>query len=108
EAPGTGRKRRVVAEPVILVEAVDDVDAEPGHAPAEPESQDLPELLVDAELPPVQVRLAGQEVVQVVLPAGTIEGPSRRSRDVCPVVGRATPVGGVGPDVVVAVRRVPG
>ena len=57
----------------VLVEAVRDVDAEPGDPPVEPEPEDLAELRVHGGLPPVQVRLAGQEIVQVVLAAGVVE-----------------------------------
>jgi len=108
--PALALKRRVVAKLSVVVEAVRDVDTEPGDAPVEPEPEDLPELLVHPRLPPVQVGLAGQEVVQVVLAAGGIEGPGGRPGRVQPVVRRAPirlpfPLRGVRPHVVVAVRR---
>ena len=58
---------RVVAEVSILHQAVRDVDPEPGDAAIQPVPQDFVERLPDLLVPPVQVRLLGQEVVEVVL-----------------------------------------
>ena len=60
-----------------------------------------------ARLPPVQVRLAGQEVVQVVLAAGVVERPGGRAGDAPPVVRGPAAGRRVGPDVIAAVRRSP-
>ena len=103
-APGG---RRVVAQGRILVEPVRHVDAEAGDPPVEPEPQDRVELGVHGRLPPVQVRLAGQEVVQVVLAAGVVEGPGGGAGVVQPIVGGPAAGRRVGPHVVAAVRRSP-
>ena len=96
---------RVVAELGVLVQPVRDVDPEPGHAPVEPEPQDLLERLVHGGVPPVQVGLAGQEVVQVVLAAGLVQRPGRRAGRGQPVVRRPAVRGRVGPHVELPVRR---
>ncbi len=98
--------RRVVAQFRVLVEAVRHVDAEPGHAAVEPEPEDLVERLVHPRLPPVQVGLAGQEIVQVVLLRRLMPGPGRAAGGVQPVVRRRAARARVGPDVEVPVRRV--
>ena len=60
-------RRRVVAQLAVLDDHVRDVDAEPGDAAVEPEPQDPVELVADLLVPPVEVGLLGQEVLQVVL-----------------------------------------
>ena len=98
--------RRVVAQFGVLVQAVGHVDPEPGHPALEPELQDVAELLVDRGLPPVQVRLARQEVVQVVL-AAVVPLPGGPAGEVEPVVRRPAVRSRIGPYVVVAVRGIP-
>ena len=109
--PAAADQRRVVAELGVLVEAVGDVDAETSHAPVEPEPDDLAELLVYPGVPPVQVGHGGQEVVQVVLAAGVVQGPGGPPGRVPPVVRRGPrlpfSLHGVGPHVVAAVHRIP-
>ena len=81
-----------------------DVDAETGHTPVEPEAQDCIECVAHVLVPPVEVGLRGEELVQVVLAARLVEGPRRLARVERhrPVV-RVTAVGfRVGPDVPIA------
>src|SRR5207247_8458016 len=72
------RDRRIVAQGGVLVDALCDVDPEAGDPAVEPEPQDPLELRVHGRLPPVQVRLGGQEAVQVVLAAGVVDRPGGR------------------------------
>ena len=65
--------RRVVAQHGVLDDDVADVDAEPGHTTVGPEAEDVVESVPHILVPPVEVRLLRQVVVEVVL-----AGPSRR------------------------------
>ena len=97
---------RVVAQLAVVDDRVADVDPEAGDPALEPEAQDLVELLAHLVVPPVEVRLGRQEVVQVVLAGGLVERPRRAVERRLPVVGRR-PVGlGVGPHVEVAIAGV--
>ena len=71
--------RRVVAQLLVLDDHVADVDAEAGGAAVEPEALDPVELLDEVRVPPVEVRLLGDEVVQVPL-AGRRRRSSRPAR----------------------------
>ena len=62
-------RRRVVAQLAVLDDRVAHVDAEPGDAAVEPEAQDVVERVAHLLVPPVEVGLRRQEVVQVVLAA---------------------------------------
>ena len=66
----------------VLDERVRDVDAEAGDIALEPEAEDVVERGADVLVPPVEVRLLGQEVVQVVLAArrNPSSMPGRRTR----------------------------
>ena len=104
--------RRVVAQLLVLDDHVADVDAEAGGAAVEPEAQDPVELLDEVRVPPVEVRLLGDEVVQVPLAGHLVEAPGRPAEGALPVVREgAVGVAGwvpVGPDVPVAVGGVAG
>ena len=65
---------RVVPEQSIFVEPVRDIDAKTRHAPVEPKPQDPVELVVDTLLPPVEVWLVAQEIMEVVLATRLVEG----------------------------------
>ena len=99
--------RRVVAQLLVLDHHVAHVDPEPRHAAVPPEAHDVVELAPHLLVPPVQVGLGRLEVVQEVLAAGLVELPGRAAEDADPVVGQPAVGLGVGPDVVVAVGRVP-
>ena len=98
---------RVVAQLLVLDHHVAHVDPKSRHAPVPPEAHDVVELSPHLLVPPVQVRLRRLEVVQEVLAAGLVELPGRPAEDARPVVRQATVGLGIGPDVVVAVGRVP-
>ena len=98
--------RRVVAQLLVLNHHVAHVNAEPGHAAVPPEAHNVVELAAHVLVPPVEVRLRRLEVVQVVLAAGLVEVPGRPAENAGPVVRQPAVGLGVGPDVVVAMRRV--
>ena len=89
---------RIVAELGILDDDVADVDAEAGHAPIGPEAEDLVERGAHLLVPPVEVGLLLQVVVEVVLAGCLVEGPAWSAEAADPVV-RGLPVLAVGPDV---------
>jgi hypothetical protein len=101
---GTGRiGRGIVAQETILHDRVRDIDPETRDPAVEPEAQDRVEGLAHLLVPPVQVRLLGKEIVQVVLPGRAVERPGGAAEDAAPVVGRATVGGRIPPDVPVPV-----
>ena len=71
-----------------------------------PEAHDLVELAAHVLVPPVEVRLLGQVVVQVVLAGGVVERPGRAAEAAHPVVRRRPVRPRVGPHVPVAVADV--
>ncbi len=92
----------------VLVETMGNVDAEPGNTPVEPEPEDLLEGVVDGGLPPVQVGLGGEEVVQVVLLGHRVEVPRALAARIEPVVRGSFTRSRLGPHVPVAVVGVRG
>ncbi len=106
---GTGHRRflarRQVGQFGVLDESVGDVDAEPVHTPAEPETQDRLELPAHVGVLPVEVGLLRGEQVQIPLAVGQ-PGPGRAAEAGDPVIGRFGAVGSAaGPeDVPLAFR----
>ena len=96
----------LVAQLAVVDDAVRHVDAEAGDPALEPEAQDVVERVAHLVVPPVQVGLARQEVVQVALARRLVERPRRPAERAQPVVGRRAVGLGIGPHVVVAVARV--
>ena len=99
------RGGRVVAQLFVFDDRVAHVDSETRNAPVEPEAQDAIELVADLFVPPVEVGLRREKLVEVVLAARLVERPCRDTRVErhAPVV-RYRAVGlGVGPHVPVAV-----
>ena len=80
------------------------VQPEPVDPAIQPESHRLQQPVLHVGIVKVEIRLAGQEVVQVVLPAPRIPFPGRSAEHRDPVV-RGCPVGtGIGPDIPVGLR----
>src|SRR5256885_9057987 len=98
----------VVAQFAVLDDGVSDVDAEAGDAAVVPEAVDLIKGIADFGIPPIQVRLLGKEVVEVILPGGNVERPRWPAEDTQPVV-RRTPIRfTVCPNVPISVFGLPG
>jgi hypothetical protein len=64
----SGHGRRVIAEQAILDDRMRDIDPEARDTAIEPAPKDVIEGQPYVLVPPVQIRLVGQEVVEVVLP----------------------------------------
>jgi len=101
-------ERKVVAELAVLDDRVRDVDPEAGDAPVEPEPEDVVERLAHLLVPPVQVGLRREEVVEVVLLGAVVERPRRAAEDAQPVIRRRPVRSSIRPDIPVAMARRPG
>ena len=97
------RSDGIVAQETVLHDGVGDVDPEAGDPTVEPGAEDRVERLAHVVVPPVQVRLLREEVVQVVLTRRAVEGPRGTAERAPPIVRRAAVGGGIGPDVPVPV-----
>ena len=98
---------RFVGERWIFTDQVDDVHAEPVDSAIEPEAQRVLHCLDNLGVRPVQVRLLGQETVEVVLAGAFVECPRRTERQrLDPVVGRPAVGSRVAPHVPPAFRVV--
>src|SRR4030095_5656017 len=71
----------------------------------EPEADDVLHRRDDGRVAVVEVRLFGEERVQIVLAGGRIERPRRPAEAAYPVVRRSAIGGGITPDVPIALRR---
>src|SRR6478672_13428999 len=99
-------RRRVVAQLRILDQRMRDVDTKAGDSTLEPEPEDLVELGTNFLVPPVEIRLLREEVVEVVLTALVVQRPGAASERRLPVVRRRAVRLRIAPDVPVALRRV--
>src|ERR1700738_5453075 len=82
-----------------------DVDPESGDTAVEPEAIDVVEGIADRWVPPVEVRLLGEEIMQIVLARVRVERPRRPPEGAQPVVRRIAIRLGIGPDIPIAVCR---
>ena len=80
------RRDRVIAQLAVLDDAVCYIDAEAGHTAIEPEAIDVIEGVAHLRIPPVEVGLLGEKVMQVVLAGPGVERPGRAAEDAEPVV----------------------
>jgi hypothetical protein len=82
------------------------VDAEAGNAAVEPEPENVVDFVANVVVPPVQIGLVAEEVVQVILTAALVEFPRPFTAEHAhPVVRRGSIVLWIRPYVVVAVSR---
>src|SRR2546423_14638964 len=96
----------VVAQLPVLDDAVRDVDAEAGDAAVEPEAQDVVERRADVVVPPVQIGLPRQDVVQLVLARSLVGRPRPPATERAPPAVRGTPAPPrLAPDAPVDARR---
>ena len=101
-------RRRIVAKLIVLDDGVRHVDPEPGHASIEPTPQDLVERPAHVLVPPVEVGLPRQEVVQVVLARRLVQRPCRSAAErALPVVRRPSVGRRIRPHVPVPMLGVP-
>lgn len=79
---------RLVQQPRVLEHVVDGVDPETVHPPVHPERQHVLHLLIQRGAPVIQIRLAGRELVKIVLFSFLVPLPRRTPEDAEPIVGR--------------------
>src|SRR5258708_1154888 len=98
--------RRIVPKLRVMHRKIDRIDPKAVDAAIEPEARDIQKHVLNLSIMDIEVGLLRQEVVEVILAAPGIPGPSRTTEDRLPIVGRR-PVGlGIGPDVPVGLRIV--
>jgi hypothetical protein len=97
-----GELDALIAEMAGFNQVRDSVQAETVHAPIEPEAHGIEHGRLDFRIAPVQVGLAVEEEVIVVLAGGRVQGPGRTSEDRAPVVRRLAGGAPISPDVPVA------
>ncbi|MPM00683.1 hypothetical protein SDC9_46912 [bioreactor metagenome] len=100
------RQRRVVAQLFVMHVEVDRVEAEAVDATLEPEPRHVQQRLLHRRAMEVQVGLADEEVVQVILLAPGVPLPGRTAEDRQPVVRRGAVGLRIGPDIPIGTRVV--
>ncbi len=97
---------RVVAQLPIVETEVDGIEAHAIHATLQPEAHVVEHGAPHRLAVEVEIRLLGQEIVQVVLRAARLPLPGATAEYRQPVVGRAAIGAGIGPHVPVGARIV--
>jgi len=92
-------QRRIVAELLVMHVEVDGIEPEAIHPPLQPETGDVQQRVLHFGAVEVQVGLAGQEVVQVILLAPAVPVPGGAAEHRQPVVGHGAVGFRVGPDI---------
>ena len=91
-----------------FADAVHDVGTKSIHTAIQPEPQHIGHPLRGERMVPIDVRLLGEEQVEVVLAGRIVEGPRRLvAEGPSPVVGRAAVGSRVPPDVEAAMLGIP-
>ena len=90
---------RVVVQRLAVEVKIDGIQPEPVHPQIQPEAHVGQQRVLHLAVVEVQVRLAGQEVVQVILHSPRVPAPGAAAEDGLPVVGRRTVRLGIGPHV---------
>ncbi len=98
---------RIVPKPGVVEAEVDGVQAKAVHAAIQPELHIRQYLCLHRRVVEIQVRLAGQEVVQIILPATAVPGPGGTAEHRQPIVGRRAVGFRIGPHVPIGFRVVP-
>ena len=92
-------QRTVRAELCVVEIVVHGIQPEAIDPPVQPEAHHLQQPVLHIGVVKVQIRLAGQEVVQIILPPPRVPFPGRAAEDRHPVVRRAAIGQGIGPDI---------
>ncbi|ENN87987.1 hypothetical protein RHSP_50349 [Rhizobium freirei PRF 81] len=100
------KRRRIVPQFLVAEIVVHRIQAEAVHATVEPESHGRKHCVLNLGMVKIQVRLRGQEVVLVILPAHAVPFPARPAEDRQPVVRRRAVRLRICPDVPIRLRIV--
>jgi hypothetical protein len=92
-------ERRVVAQFLVVEIEIDGVEPEAVDPPVQPEAHHVEQGFLNFRIVEVQIRLRGEEIVQVILLAVAVPLPGGAAEDRQPVVGRRAIGLGVGPDI---------
>ncbi|MPM63697.1 hypothetical protein SDC9_110579 [bioreactor metagenome] len=97
---------RIIAELIVFVIFVEDVQTKAIRAAIQPETEDIHHFGVDGRIVPVQIGLLFDEHVKVILTASFIKLPALSAKDRLPVIGWILAVFGIAPDVPIAIFTV--
>ena len=78
---------------------VERIEAEAVDAPVEPEAHGVQQRILHGAVVHVELGLAGEELVHIILPAARVPCPCGAAKDRLPVIGRRAIGLGVGPDI---------
>ena len=95
---------RVVTQLLVMNIIVHCVMPETVHAALQPKINGFIECLAHVLVMKIQVRLRCQKVMQIILAAACVPGPSRTAKNRQPIVGRRAVRFGVGPDKPIGLR----
>ena len=98
---------RIVAQFRVVHRMVERIEAKAVDAPVQPELHRAQQRILHRNIVNVELRLAGQELVHIILPPPRIPGPGRAAKHRLPVVGRRAVRPGIGPDEPVCLVIVP-
>ena len=102
---GRGRGR-IVAQLRIVHREIERVDPEPVDPAVEPEARHREHRVLHCGIVHVELRLAAEEIVQIILPPTRVPGPGRAAEHRLPVRRRRTVGLGIGPHIPVGFRIV--
>ena len=93
---------RVGTQFAVVEIIIDGVEPKPVNAALQPETHDIEHGILHVRIVEVQVGLAGEEIVQVILPARRVPFPGSPAKHRRPVIGRRAIGQGIGPHVPVS------
>ena len=98
------RHRRIVAQLRVMQIAVRDVEPEPVDAAVEPELQHVKRRCQRLGIVEIELRLALQELVKIILPPHRMIGPCRPAENGEPIVRRRAVLARIGPHIPIRLR----
>src|SRR3954454_18299407 len=98
--------RRIVSEKLVLRQRLHSINAKPVNAAIEPEAHGVADRRPNVRIAPVEIRLGGEKLVEVVLSRCRIKLPGRSTEHRGPVVRRSTRLRRIAPDKPISFRIV--
>src|SRR3546814_3078708 len=89
----------IVAQGGVVHREVDRVEPEAVDSPVEPEARDVEQGVLHRRIVDIEIGLAAEKIVQIILPAAGVEAPRGAAEHRLPVVGRCAVGPGVGPAI---------